>query len=94
MAFVVVTGVLAGSYPAFYLSSFRPIKVLKGILNNGNALITPRKVLVVVQFVCSIFLINFTVVYQKQIHHELGREDAEKLKSLLMTVMSSLDGLR
>ena len=74
LAFVLVTGVLAGSYPAFYLSSFRPIKVLKGILNNGNALITPRKVLVVVQFVCSIFLINFTVVYQKQIHHELGRE--------------------
>jgi len=74
LAFVVLTGVLAGSYPAFYLSSFRPIKVLKGILKNGNALITPRKVLVVVQFVCSIFLINFTVIYQKQIHHELGRE--------------------
>lgn len=74
LAFVVLTGVLAGSYPAFYLSSFRPIKVLKGMLQNSNALITPRKVLVVVQFVCSIFLINFTLIYQKQIHHELSRE--------------------
>jgi len=74
LAFVGLTGVLAGSYPAFYLSSFRPIRVLKGILQNGNALVTPRKILVVVQFVCSIFLINFTLIYQKQIHHELSRE--------------------
>jgi putative ABC transport system permease protein len=74
LAFVVFTGILAGSYPAFYLSSFRPIRVLKGMLQNGNALVTPRKVLVVVQFVFSISLINFTLIYQKQIHHELSRE--------------------
>ncbi len=74
LAFVVFTGLLAGSYPAFYLSSFRPIRVLKGMLQNGNALVTPRKILVVVQFVCSIFLINFTLIYQKQIHYELNRE--------------------
>jgi hypothetical protein len=65
---------LAGSYPAFYLSSFRPIKVLKGAFQNGNALLTPRKVLVVVQFVFAIFLINFTFIYRKQVHHELSRE--------------------
>lgn len=74
LALVVFTGTLAGSYPAFYLSSFRPIKVLKGILQNGNALITPRKILVVVQFVFSIFLINFTLIYQKQIRYELNRD--------------------
>ena len=73
-AFIFLTGVLAGSYPAFYLSSFKPIKVLKGVLKNGNALVTPRKVLVVVQFVFSILLINFTIIYQKQIAHELNRE--------------------
>ena len=74
LAFVVFTGILAGSYPAFYLSGFRPIRVLKGVMQNGNALVTPRKILVVVQFVCSIFLINFSLIYQKQIHYELNRE--------------------
>ena len=74
LAFIVFTGALAGSYPAFYLSSFRPIKVLKGVLQNGNALVTPRKILVVVQFVFSIFLINFTLIYQKQVRYELDRD--------------------
>jgi putative ABC transport system permease protein len=74
IGFVIFTGMLAGSYPAFYLSSFRPIKVLKGVFQNSNALVAPRKVLVVVQFVFSIFLINFTLIYQKQVHHELSRE--------------------
>src|SRR5258708_2118112 len=74
LGFVLLTGVMAGSYPAFYLSSFKPVRVLKGVLKNGNALVTPRKILVVVQFVFSIFLINLTVIYQKQIRYELDRE--------------------
>ena len=72
--FILFTGVLAGSYPAFYLSSFKPVRVLKGVLKNGNALVTPRKILVVVQFVFSICLINLIVIYQKQIRYELDRE--------------------
>jgi putative ABC transport system permease protein len=74
LGFIGITGVLAGSYPAFYLSSFRPVRVLKGILQNSNALITPRKILVVVQFVFSIFLINFTFTYSRQFQHVLDRE--------------------
>ncbi|HKH62145.1 MAG TPA: ABC transporter permease [Flavitalea sp.] len=74
IGFILLTGILAGSYPSFYLSSFKPIKVLKGVLKNGNALVTPRKILVVVQFVFSIFLINFTIVFHKQISHEQNRE--------------------
>jgi putative ABC transport system permease protein len=74
LGFVLMTGVLAGSYPAFYLSSFRPVRVLKGILKNGNALVTPRKILVVVQFVFSILLINFTLIYERQFQHVLDRE--------------------
>lgn len=72
--FILFTGILAGSYPAFYLSSFKPVEVLKGVLKNGNALVTPRKVLVVVQFVLSIFLINFTILFQKHINHSKNRE--------------------
>jgi hypothetical protein len=72
--FVVFTGILAGSYPAFYLSSFTPVKVLKGVLKNGKALVTPRKILVIVQFVLSIFLINFTILFRKQINYSESRE--------------------
>jgi len=71
---VLFTGILAGSYPAFYLSSFKPVKVLKGVLKNGNALVTPRKILVVLQFVFSIFLINFTIIFQKQIAYGQSRD--------------------
>jgi putative ABC transport system permease protein len=71
---VLLTGLLAGSYPALYLSSFKPVRVLKGVLKNTNTLITPRKVLVVLQFVFSIFLINFTIIFQKQILYGLNRE--------------------
>ena len=74
LGFVLLTGLLAGSYPALYLSSFRPVKVLKGALKNSNTLVTPRKILVVLQFACSIFLINFMVIFQKQIRYGLNRE--------------------
>lgn len=74
LGFVLLTGLLAGSYPALYLSSFKPIRVLKGVLKSSNTLVTPRKILVVLQFVFSIFLINFTIIFQKQILYGLNRE--------------------
>jgi len=74
ICFILFTGFIAGSYPAFYLSSFKPVMVLKGIFKNGSALVTPRKVLVVVQFALSIFLINFTVIFQKQNNYLQNRE--------------------
>lgn len=61
---VVVTGIVAGSYPAFYLSSFQPAQVLKGKLNLGNSAGSLRQALVVFQFmiaialVCGIFIIS------------------------------------
>jgi ABC-type antimicrobial peptide transport system permease subunit len=58
----VLTGLLAGSYPALYLSSFAPVRVLKGALQMGKAAVTPRRILVVAQFTFSITLMICTVI--------------------------------
>lgn len=65
--FVVLTSILSGSYPAFYLSSFKPIKALKGALTGGKRASIPRKVLVVFQFTISIALIIGTITVNNQI---------------------------
>jgi ABC-type antimicrobial peptide transport system permease subunit len=64
---VVVTGTLAGSYPAFFLSAFNPVNVLKGNIIAGRGATTPRKVLVALQFFFSICLIFGTLVVYRQI---------------------------
>ncbi len=61
-----VTGFLAGSYPALFLSSFRPSRVLKGSLKAGTGSTLFRRILVVVQFALSVFLIIGTLVVYKQ----------------------------
>ena len=74
LAFVMFTGIIAGSYPAFFLSSFRPVKVLKGTFKAAHALVTPRKVLVVVQFTFAIALIICTIIIIQQIDYAQDRD--------------------
>ncbi len=83
--YILVTGLLAGSRPAFYLSSFRPVAVLKGALRTGVAASLSRKILVVLQFTCSVALIISTIIVYRQIQHAKDRPMGYDPNRLMMT---------
>jgi putative ABC transport system permease protein len=75
LLFIGLTGLLAGSYPAFFLAAYQPVKVLKGTFKAAHALVTPRKVLVVLQFTFAIVLIICTIVVARQINYAKDRDN-------------------
>lgn len=80
--FSLFTGVLAGSYPAFFLSSFKPTRILKGGFQKIAGGMNARKILVVFQFTMAVVFILISIIAAKQIQHGLHREsgfDKEKL---------------
>lgn len=91
LAFVIFTSVLAGSYPALYLSSFKPINALKGKFRTGKFSATPRRVLVVMQFAISVILIICTAVVYQQIQFAKNRPVGYDREGLLMIQKRSGD---
>ena len=87
-AFSLFTGLISGSYPAFYLSSFNPLSVLKGTFKVGKWSAVPRKVMVVMQFTVSITLIIGTIIVFQQIQHAKNRPVGYDRQGLLQINIS------
>ena len=92
LGFTIFTTLVAGSYPAFYLSGFAPAKVLVGNVVRGRFAALPRKVLVVIQFTVSITLIIGTIIVFRQIQHAKNRPVGYK-RAGLITVQKNTPAL-
>ncbi|HVU98416.1 MAG TPA: ABC transporter permease [Puia sp.] len=91
IGFTLACGLLAGSYPALYLSSFNPVKVLKGTFKAGHSASLPRKVLVVIQFTISIVLAIGTIIVYNQVQYARNRPIGYDRQGLMMISMRTGD---
>lgn len=91
LVFILFTSLLAGSYPALYLSSFKPVDVLKGTFRTGRHAGTPRKILVVIQFTVSVAFIIGTVIVMQQINYAKNRPVGYDKEGLIQIPTMSQD---
>jgi putative ABC transport system permease protein len=93
LAVVIVVGLFAGAYPAFFLSSFQPVQVLKGKLSSGFKRSKTRNLLVVFQFAISIFMIIGTIVIYNQLHFIQNKDlGFKRSQSFVIKHINELDG--
>jgi putative ABC transport system permease protein len=85
--FVVITGLLAGSYPALYLSAYKPVTVLKGTFKKAHQVFSPRKVLVVLQFTFAIALIICTIIVRHQLLYAQERDSGYRKDQLVFSFL-------
>jgi putative ABC transport system permease protein len=92
LAVTLITGVLSGSYPSFFLSSFQPARVLKGeIISGGQSQAVIRKTLVVVQFALTLFLIIGSAIVNRQLKYIRGKDLGIDTRNILNTFVMFRD---
>lgn len=94
LGIVIFVGIFGGSYPAFYLSRFNPAIIIKGTIGSGYSRFSLRKVLVVIQFAISLFLIISTWVVYDQLNYMKNKDVGFDKENVVRLVLNSREMIR